>query len=174
VVTFPIDLRVGVLEETAQLMASRLREAKAWQTGDGGGMKTMFTDGTRPTLYAAQIVCAREAGKVLTDFPLAKVKSDYDALTTIGALRSAIQLEGSWYGDQVSSQRSPAELWLKLLDHELNYANRMVPGEGDSDGDGRGGMAPKWRFAPYRLQHVEGAELERLSFYWPAVGWPGC
>jgi hypothetical protein len=155
-----------VLAETAALMAHRLR-SKGFSAGQGGTEEATFTELTTPTLARAQTVTLRNTRLVAGDFPSAG-EDDVAELTTIAALRAAIELENS--APTIDDTR--IENWRDQL---REYVERAGSGGGsDTDELGQGDpLEAAWSFPGVEPCHTPGSELvaypvkhEYLPRYW--------
>lgn len=130
------DLESGpVLEALRDLLAFRLHTGTFSTPTISTGTVANFTADTRPTLDQATRMAGLMADAVARDFPRA-APADADSLTEIASLRGAIRLEGALYPDQVESQRSPARLWLDMLESLTeDLLDRLGPIGRGSTGD---------------------------------------
>lgn len=148
----PNDVRL----ETAALMAFRLRVSEFTSMNGGGGTPVPdFSAQTIPTLARATTVTSRNARLVSADFPNASVGSspldDTAELTTIAALRSAIELENS----VENADHDRIREWREQL-REYVATVGGAGGDGGTD-EGKGQIAAAWSFGD-RGRHVEGSE----------------
>ena len=153
----------SVLAAMEEYMAGRLRES-TFETGGsaaGGGARVEhFTANTWPTAAMAERVATRMASMIVRDFAGAD-DDDLADLLDIAALRGAIALEGASYPEQVASERSPARLWMDLLERSETDLRARLPVVADAGEDEGGpGLDPVWYFGPLLpVQHIaEGAE----------------
>ena len=114
-----------------------------------------FTQATKPDMATALLVAEREASAVLRLYPLAG-DADASLLVDIAALRGAIELEGAFYAEQVAENRSPARLWLSLLESKVGALDNSIGGADDGESSGRQ-LAAAWSF-PTGTVHAPGSE----------------
>lgn len=149
----------AVLAAVESLMEARRREG-GFSASGGGRAVDHFTPNTRPTLATATEVATREAGAVSGEYPAA-TDAETELLVDVAALRAAVELEGSHYPEQVESNRSPARLWLDLLDSKVSRLDLRL----GSPAQERTGseLAARWSFPGSDLRGViaEGSEAPR-------------
>lgn len=137
-----------VLAAVESFMRARLIEGGNFTTGSGTRVEH-FTDGTTPTRDVAMEAATREAYAAGREYPRAGT-DDQDDLVNVAAFRSAMELEGSSYPDQVESGRSPARFWRDLLNDRLKRLDKRFPPAPDADPDEPGSQSamPLYAFPP--------------------------
>jgi hypothetical protein len=150
----------AVLDETAALMAYTLRSG-GFARGQGGTDTGSFTASTTPTIERAQKVVQRHTRIVVADFPSA-TDAQADELTTVAALRSAIELENST--PQVDRDRILG--WREQL---REFVGRFSESGGSGSGGSEPGaeLKPAWSFGDGDPCHTPGSELPYPSRYAP-------
>jgi hypothetical protein len=161
----------AVLMVVQTLMAPRLTES-SFSSGSNVQWVGEFTDKTRPPLDAAEAVVTRHAGMVGWEYPgVPAGVGSYDALMgEIAGLRAAIELEGSFFPEQVETGRSPVLLWERMLDRATSRLDALLnspadPDAGGGDGGAPGGvaLAPSWSFGSGCVPRAPGAECPHVQ-----------
>ena len=166
-----LDLESGpVLDALRDLLAFRLHTGTFTSDVNSTGVVPNFTADTRPTLEQATRMAGLMADAVAREFPRA-APADSESLTEIASLRGAIRLEGALYPDQVESLRSPARLWLDMLEtltedllDRLGPIGRGSSGDDEIPVDPETGLpvGPVWSFPDYCPPRAPGSELPWL------------
>lgn len=174
-----------VLPAVETFMVLRTRAAAAFGvavTGPQGGGRLLghFSDGpnpdadppttepaTRPTRAQALEVITRMAAVISNAYAAAQ-ENDKPELVEVAALMSAIRLETMFYAEEVQSERSPARVWMDLLETATTELDGRLgpPKDGDST---PGGLQVAGSFrGSGGCGRVEGAETS----LWPGSAYP--
>lgn len=139
-----------VLLAIEELMAFRLR-ARGFSSGAGGVELDHFTEETTPKRSKARTVAIRKTAEVAREFvPRPDTLAD---LTTIAALRAAIELEASC--PNMDPER--IKVWRDQLREYVKRAGESGGNEGDDGTLGRD-MRPQWTFGG-ECGRAPGSEL---------------
>lgn len=137
-------------------MGSRLKEGNL--RAGAAGVVANFTANTRPPLARAQEVTTRTAAMYSRAYVAAE-EADGADLIDLAALYAAIELEGAYYSEQVESNRSPARLWLDLLEKRTEAVDARLGAPGESPAaPGGAALAAVWGFGSDCPPRAEGSE----------------
>jgi hypothetical protein len=149
------DPRRPSVDQVASLIRARTKDAEGREVGT-------FNEETRPTAEQVEDHISNAVGLLAPRWPLELDDSFYPAVQTLTAYRAAMQIEKSYFPEQVRSDRSPYDQLREEYQDDL-AALMDALGAGDGDGASALGGMPRSIWSPTFLF---ASQLNPLD-HWP-------
>jgi hypothetical protein len=131
------DPRRPSVDQVASLIRARTKDAEGREVGT-------FNEETRPTAEQVETHIDNAVGLLAPRWPLELDDSFYPAVQTLTAYRAAMQIEKSYFPEQVRSDRSPYDqLREEYQDDLAALMDALGAGDG-SGGSALGGAQSVW------------------------------
>ena len=143
------------VDDVASLLRARTKDAEGREVGT-------FTEETRPTADQVEVSIGNAVSLLAPRWPLILDESFHPAVKALTAYRAAMQIEKSYFPEQVRSDRSPYD---QLREEYQDDLAALMDALGAGDGDGGGSARDKAASSEWTPTFLFASQA--LGEHWP-------